>query len=116
MKRLASIIVLALAFVALTSLPAIGLPDKKPSPATKRACENFTDVSIDVGTGKRPDVTVAQARGLERAFEKKGVPKALKRAARAWFEEEVPASVSPSSMISPGAIEVLDACDRAGVS
>jgi hypothetical protein len=51
MKRIIAIIGTAAIAVALTASPATAYPDKKPNRATKRACENFIDVSEDVGSG-----------------------------------------------------------------
>jgi hypothetical protein len=88
MKRIIGVIGTAAIAVTLTASPATAYPDKKPNPATKRACENFIDVSIDTaGAGGDVGLSVKQARTLARAFDKKGVPKALKRAAHTWFGE-----------------------------
>jgi hypothetical protein len=114
MKRIVGVIGTAAIAVTLTASPAMAHPDKKPNPATKRACEDFIDFSVETGTGISA-LTVKQARTLVRAFDKKGVPKSLKRAAHTWFGNVPEAVARGLPLADQQEIDLLEACERAGV-
>jgi hypothetical protein len=59
---------------------------------------------------------VQQARTLVRAFDKKGVPKALRRAAHTWFGNVPEAVASGLPLAAQQEIDLLEACERVGVS